>query len=174
MLGVTSPNGGAISRGPSGGNPGGRLQIAGQGIEVNGSVLTFTLTAGASFAFSNLSFDYTRTDVIKSPNTITWTYSINGGAQQSLGSSTLSGHDTWNNDSVSLSSVTLGSGQTLSLVGTLSGGTSGNGTLMFDNFNFSSGVTPVPEPIHHAMGIFGLIFIGTGAGRFYLARLRRP
>src|SRR5712691_4768677 len=39
-------------------------------------------------------------------------YSLaSGDLQQSLVSSTLSGHDSWNNDSVTLSSVTLGSGK---------------------------------------------------------------
>jgi hypothetical protein len=33
-------------------------------------------------------------------------------------------------------------------------------------------ITPIPEPITYALAVFGLVFVGVGAGRFYLARRR--
>jgi len=174
-LTVASVNGGMISHQTTGGNPNGRIRIAGNGQDVNGSVLTFQLqTSGATFAFSSLTFDYNRADSGKSPNNINWSYSITGGGSGSLGSSTLSATG-WRSDApVTLSSITLTPGQTLTITGTITGPGTGNpGDLSFDNFTFNSSVTPIPEPIHLAMGIFGLIFVTAGAGRFYLARVRR-
>jgi hypothetical protein len=169
-LNVTSPNGASISA------PSGLLVISGTQQKVDASVLTFTLnTSGATFAFSSLTFDYNRADSTKSPNTITWSYTTSGGASGNLGTSALTGTGLKTDGSVILSTVTLPPSQTFTLTGTLSGGTATGspGDLSFDNFVFNSSVTPIPEPIHLAMGIFGLIFVGTGAGRFYLARLRR-
>jgi len=171
-LNVFSPNTATIT---ANGNSG-VLAISGNVQKVDGTVLTFTLnTSGATFVFSSLTFDYNRADSTKSPNTITWSYTTSGGASGNLGTSTMTGTGLKTDGSVNLSTVTLPPGQTFTLTGTLSGGTgTGNpGDVSFDNFAFNAGVTPIPEPIHLAMGIFGLIFVGTGAGRFYLARLRR-
>ena len=42
------------------------------------------------------------------------------------------------------------------------------------NWNALTGeLTPIPEPIHYALGIFGLVFVSARAGRSYLTR-RRP
>jgi hypothetical protein len=76
---------------------------------------------------------------------------------------------------VDISTITLASGQTLTVVGTLVGGTppsgSNTGDLSFDNIAFNA--SPVPEPTHFAMGVFGLIFLAAGIGRNCLARFRR-
>ena len=77
-----------------------------------------------------------------------------------------------------------GTGQTFqhSLSDIAAGGTSAflidissnpdHANVNFDDVNFSATVTPVPEPINYALASFGLIFLGGGAGRFYLARRR--
>lgn len=43
-------------------------------------------------------------------------------------------------------------------------------TLLSWELNITEGTTPVPEPIHYALGIFGLVFVGVRVGRFYTAR----
>jgi hypothetical protein len=35
------------------------------------------------------------------------------------------------------------------------------------------GVTVVPEPMHLALGVFGLIFVGARARKYFLARRER-
>ena len=34
------------------------------------------------------------------------------------------------------------------------------------------GASPVPEPVSYALALFGLVFVGSGVGRFYLGRRR--
>src|SRR5262249_36812845 len=138
------------------------------------SVLTFTLTAsGANFNFANstLTFSYNRGGN-EAPTGINWSYTISGGGggANSLAPSTLTGTGAWNSTSVDFSSFTLPNTRTLTITGTLTGGTSGGtGDLSFDNF----AVNVVPEPVHIALGIFGLLFLGTGLCRLYMVRIRR-
>ena len=51
-----------------------------------------------------------------------------------------------------------------------------DGTLYFgamlSNELVAGDLVPVPEPIHYALGIFGLVFVGVRAGRAYLANHR--
>jgi hypothetical protein len=42
----------------------------------------------------------------------------------------------------------------------------------FDNVALNGTVAPVPEPINYALAVFGLVFAGGSAGRFYLGRRR--
>jgi hypothetical protein len=139
------------------------------GQSVNGSVFTFTLTAsGASFPLGSIDFSYNRNDAIKSPNTINWSYNVTGpGGGSGSGSSAMTDTGIWSSSSFGFSGVTLNSGQTFTLAGTLAGGGNGNGGFIeFDNFVIAA----VPEPVHVAMALFGVIFLGFTAGRKVLRR----
>lgn len=50
------------------------------------------------------------------------------------------------------------------------GDPAGISTLVSWELNIGLGTTPVPEPIHYALGIFGLVFVGVRVGRFYSTR----
>jgi hypothetical protein len=160
-LNVAPASGSTITHISTGGNPSGRIAITGNGQNVVGSTLTFTLnTSGATFNFSTFTFDYNRADTLKSPTGISWSYNISGGGGSgSLTATTLSSTG-WQGASVDLSAINLNDGQNLTLVATLTGSGSGNpGDLSFDNLNFNATVTPVPEPVHAAMLVFGLVFL---------------
>jgi hypothetical protein len=47
-----------------------------------------------------------------------------------------------------------------------------SGQTRFDNFTLNGSVVPVPEPVHYALGIFGLGFAGFRVRRHYCARRR--
>jgi hypothetical protein len=73
-----------------------------------------------------------------------------------------------------LTGITISAGQTLQLQFVMSAAAGGNnGQLNFDNLDINGTVTPVPEPVHYALACFGLIFVTTGVGRWYQARLKR-
>jgi hypothetical protein len=46
----------------------------------------------------------------------------------------------------------------------------GSQWLQFDNVAVNGSVTAVPEPVHYALGVFGLMFVGLRGGRFCLRR----
>ncbi len=46
------------------------------------------------------------------------------------------------------------------------------GALSVGNELVAGGLAPVPEPVHYALGIFGLVFVSVRAGRVYRARRR--
>jgi hypothetical protein len=52
----------------------------------------------------------------------------------------------------------------------------GGGNIFFADMSGTeliAGITPVPEPINIALSMFGVLFVGVGLGRRYLAQLRR-
>jgi hypothetical protein len=157
------------------------VAIGGQGAaggsfitESSGGALVIQLTPSASsgtVSLVSLSFHYNNATT----STITWTISGgNGGsepAQTTLDQTELpdSGIN-WSRreTTVDLSSINgFTSSQPLTLIGTLS---SGSGIVGFDTIKLSAVIDPVPEPINYALAGFGFIFVGAGAGRFYLAR----
>lgn len=75
----------------------------------------------------------------------------------------------------SLGGITVSANQTLELRFVLSGAAgTPNGTVTFDTLDVSAtGITPVPEPVHYALAVFGVIFVGTGVGRWYHGRMKR-
>ena len=170
-LAVASPNGGTISVRSTGGNPTYYLSIAGTAPGVGGSTLAFTLQAAAATSFTTLAFDYDPLGT-KPPLAINWTWNISGGGSGSLGSEIITGPAGWNGASLSLSGISaLSAGQTLTITGSLVGqsGLGNTGDIGFDNF----AITAVPEPVHYSLGVFGLIFAGTGVGRWYQVRAKR-
>lgn len=44
-----------------------------------------------------------------------------------------------------------------------------NQRVDFDNIS----ITAVPEPVHYALAVFGLLFVSTGVGRWYHERVKR-
>ncbi len=166
-LAVVSPNGGTISAPTSGGQSGGYLQIAGSGVQVNGSTLTFTLTAsGGTVTVNSLTFYYNRKS--QSPTLITWTPSFG----TSTATTTLGGSGWSVQQTVNFNNVVIYSGSTFTLTGSLSGGGNGTGDIGFDTISFL-GTSVVPEPVHYALAALGFLFISVRASRYCLARLRR-
>jgi len=82
---------------------------------------------------------------------------------------------------VTFSGLQLGAGNAVTFTDTLSSYGKGSGNVAkFDNLTFDTVVTlgdivvtPVPEPITCALALFGLVFAGRGAGRYYQARKRQ-
>ena len=103
----------------------------------------------------------------------TWAYSLNNGstwtsftAQPANVTTTLTQYNV-----APPSGVSVASGSTIWFRDTLSGATANNINANFDQIQVSA-LAAVPEPISYAMAVFGLMFVGTGARRFYLARRR--
>jgi hypothetical protein len=180
-LSTAAGNGGGWAGQASGGDPGGYLKFTGKGSQANGASIQFVLTvkAGYTVTLNNLSFNYDPSGG-STPQTVTWTWTgqSGGGVTSSPNMSTVNG---WNSTAPVLSfgdtGITLSGGQQITITGVLGGGTGGNsagsGNIGFDNFTFSGGVSAVPEPVHYALGIFGLVFVGTSAGRWYCGRMKR-
>jgi hypothetical protein len=128
------------------------------------SILTFSLDAGAGTVnLASITYDYGYT-IVGSPTptpVMVWTMTgfTSTGTENNITTTGGSGN-------IDLSSAGPFSG-TFTLVGTLSGTATG------DNINFSDfSITTVPEPVNYALAGFGLLFVGVGAGRFYLGRRR--
>jgi hypothetical protein len=140
--------------------------------DLNGAnlVLSITLTTGSSISGLSTSYSIANSKKFTSA-TGTWSYRIGStGAWNQLGtdsitSSQTSYADTW----FTLPTVT--SGQTLQFQFTLTNvmGENGSSSLSFDNFSIGA-TQVVPEPIAFALPIFGLVFIGGTAGKYYLGR----
>jgi len=171
-LTVTPNTGSSLAFPTTGGNPNGYAELTGKLNTLGNSTFAFSITANAVQTLTSLTFDFISTKNSVT-GTLSWTYKIGtGGTVTSLGNVSLSGA-TWTPESLNLSSIpNLSSGQQVFFVGTLTGvngGNSGNDSeIGFDNFT----VNAVPEPITYALAAFGLIFVGGGAGRFYLGRRR--
>jgi len=141
--------------------PGGRINLNNGGIN---AVMTFTLVAASGSGgarISSLGFDLIGYQAGQ-PNKIDWTYNIVGGSSGNLdpASTSLTGSATYSH--ILNSPITIGGGQTINIVGTLSSGTT-TSPLYFDNF--AIGVTAVPEPVNMALAGFGLVAAGVGVGR---------
>jgi hypothetical protein len=109
--------------------------------------------------------------------TITWNYSINGGAFTAFtaaqtdavtGTGTVPDWGTVYSDTFAANSGNFSTATSLSFRGTYGAATTGG--AYFDNFELTA--VGVPEPITYALAGFGLVFVGVGARRFYTARRR--
>jgi hypothetical protein len=128
--------------------------------------IVLTLAPGGG-GIASIQLAYIRGDATLSPTSITWAVSGTG-SSGSIGTTTLSGTG-WTSVNLTLNSLAT-TGTTLTLTGTFAAG-GGNGTagsIGFDDIQ----VTAVPEPINYALALFGLVFVGGSAGRFYLGRRR--
>lgn len=100
------------------------------------------------------------------PSVNYWKYSLNGGTTWSA-LTTVSGiGTTWGPESVTFSGLTLSSGSTVEFMNSFTNSATGAAAANFDNIDISE----VPEPITLAFPLFGLIFIGGTAGRYYVGR----
>ncbi len=104
----------------------------------------------------------------------TWSYSTTGLAGSYTTLTTLNANTTFALTGIltadfSTANGTLANASTVYLQDIVTAG--GNGTtIAFDNIAINA--VPVPEPTNYALAGFGLMFVGVGAGRFYLARRR--
>jgi hypothetical protein len=172
-----SPNGDS-SQTAAAGNAGLALQFAPKNgaKNVNGSSFTMSLTvaSGVSALSSiTLHYDYFDSGISSTAAVNTWT--LNGVSSDAT-STSITQNNGWHQATVTWNSIGglgLSSGSTLSFVDALGGYVNG-GNAKFDNISFDiSGPSLVPEPITYAMALFGLVFIGTGVGRYYLGKSRK-
>ena len=76
---------------------------------------------------------------------------------------------------MTLTGISVSAGQTLELqfLMTETGGAHAS-SITFDTLDVSAtGIVPVPEPVHYALAVFGLVFVSTGVGRWYHGRAKR-
>jgi hypothetical protein len=141
---------------------GGVLDYAYQGNHaayLNNCVILLALTASSGFNYNGMSvaFQDTHSGGLTAVNG-QWSYRVTTPGYTDVGSSinliTTAAPNT------SLTGVSLSAGQTLYLQFTMSSGAGSppNGSLTFDNLVFDGTVTPVPEPVNVALGLFGGLF----------------
>jgi hypothetical protein len=147
----------------------------GTGTKLTGCSFLLTLPA-SGYDYSGLSVSLL--DTVTGPVTLTgqWSYKLDNGTYQNTGNPvdllTASGSNP--GPSTDLTGVNFSSSHTLYLLFTMSGSGGSGGTVTFDNLDFNAtGITPVPEPVHYALAIFGIVFVGTGVSRWYHVRLKR-
>ncbi len=136
------------------------------GHQLAGSTFTISLNLSGAATITDIQLAYICGSATLSPTSITWVVG-GSGSSGTISTTTLSG-TTWTAIDLSLTGVAT-TGTSITITGTLVGGATGTGgTLGFDDVQ----VTAVPEPTNYALAGFGLMFVGVGAGRFYLARRR--
>jgi len=140
------------------------FHTTGGGAGQNSLVLHITGTGLGSFVLTYATSDSTAATVQ------TWAYSLDGTTWTTA--STVTATSSFATSTVDFSSFnsTLANQANVYFEDIFT--IAGNGkNLSFDNIAINA--TAVPEPITYALAIFGLVFVGGGLGRFYLARLRR-
>jgi hypothetical protein len=126
----------------------------------NNSTFTITLNPAGLSSFS-LTYQGQR---VQGNSAVQWSYSYDGGgyttfgAQQGLNKEWTQGSVDWS----SLNSILSGATSVSFRATAINGG-------RFDAVSLSA----VPEPVHYALAIFGLIFVSTGVGRWYHGRMKR-
>jgi hypothetical protein len=89
-----------------------------------------------------------------------------GWAIPQLGSTALPDAVPYQTATLDLSALSLTPSQSFTLTGIFAGGApETSADIFFDNFVFEGNVTPIPEPVHYAMILFGLIAGGVGITR---------
>lgn len=127
--------------------------------------LTFQLASGVSMSGGSLTLQYNYNASAASTGSMAWTLNGTGTA---VNVSVGSGSGWQSSGSVTFNNVNVVSGGSFTLNEAFSGFATGE-TLAFDNISITS-LTPVPEPITYALALFGVAFVGVGAGRFYKSR----
>jgi len=168
-------SGGSATETISGGVLNYAFSSPGKAGSLNTTVLTFTMAPNhATISGFSVIYDaYTASSAVTAL-TGTWSVSKNGGGFTAVGSAssiTIGSAAGADNNTFTLAGVSIASTDTsLVFALTLSGAAGANsGSMTFDNMEFDA-VSVVPEPITYALSIFGLVFVGGGVGRFYLAR----
>lgn len=118
------------------------------------------LTLSAGYTFTGITTTFTVTGT--AGNIVTFSSPTGGPLTLTGGSATASGY--------SFPDILTSGGTTLNY--TVTANTPTAGDLTFSGISVSGTITAVPEPVNYALAGFGLIFVGGGAGRFYLARRR--
>ena len=130
-------------------------------------VLSLKVASGVTSPITSIIINYNYLSDTQ-PGQVVWTTSaVVGGGGQTRTISQTSG-TTWNSGFVSYSGLSLSAGSTYTFTMTLAGFSANGGSCAFDNISIDAGgPSLVPEPIAYALPLFGLIFIGGTAGRFY-------
>lgn len=137
----------------------------------DGQIITLTITALPGYDLTGITASYYLNFYFEGGTTATTT--TYGGTGGGIVSST-SPDDFGIGNTIPLNDLTSGNSETLTFtLGSTQIDPSGSITLSFyDTFIDRTVVTAVSEPINYALAGFGKIFVGRGAGRFYLARRR--
>jgi hypothetical protein len=140
-------------------------------------VFTINLTGSGLSGLGTYTLTYAAFSSSATARTVTWTYSINGGAFTAFtaaqtdsitGTGTVPDWGTVYTDTFAANSGNFSTATSLSFRGTYGAATTGG--AYFDNIELTA--VGVPEPITYALAGFGLVFVGVGARRFYTARRR--
>jgi hypothetical protein len=139
---------------------------------LNGAIIELQIaTAGATFSGFTALYTVASGDV--SAITGTWTYWINNGTHNTLSPETIAIGATATPNSDILTGISLANNDVLHLQFALGAPTVGNGAGDFDIDSLiisASSITPVPEPVNVALGIFAVTAIGVTAVRRFLTR----
>jgi hypothetical protein len=137
---------------------------------VLGTPMSFVLQFTTSANLSSFVITYDAQVSATTASTVnTWAYSTDSGATYTAMSGQPSGNTTTSQVLYTVSQNTaVANGNTIYFRDTVSGASANGTDAYFDNIT----VTAVPEPTNYALAGFGLMFVGIGAGRFYLARRR--
>ena len=134
---------------------------------LNGAILELQITtAGATFSGFNAA--YTAASDKVSAISGTWTYWINNGTHTTLASEAIFVGPTATPNSDILAGISLANNDVLHLQFVLGVPTAGSGAGDFDIDSLiisASSITPVPEPVNVALGLFAVIALGVAVGR---------
>jgi len=124
----------------------------GQPSKMNGKSITVMLTAAPGYNVNGLTATFTISSLVN------------------LTSITIGGQTFGSTGGTLSSPISLGdvlAGNTASVTFTLSDavGSPGKHSLTFSDIQFNGTVTPVPEPVNVALGVFGICAVGVGVGR---------
>jgi hypothetical protein len=143
------------------------FSVNGNASKFDGAIVTVTITAATGYNLNGLTANFS-IGTFTSISSMTVTPSGSGYVSGGPFTITSSGSTVY-----TTSMANLTSGNSESLIFTLGGALGGSsGSFGFSDININA-TSVVPEPITYALAVFGLIFVGGSAGRFYLAR-RRP
>lgn len=144
---------------------------ANNGHDINNSAFTLTFQVNSQSALNSFSITYSYLSTAATGSALN-TWSVVGGTGFSTQTQTITQNNGWDTATVTFTGGSVSAGSMISFTDTLTG--YANGTAMrFDNINVNfNAVSPVPEPMSYSLALFGLIFIGGGAGR-YIIRSRR-
>jgi hypothetical protein len=170
---ITASGSSAIVRVATGGQSGAFMQFnpntTGTGQPMN---FILQLTANQALDAFTISY-YASVSATTGSRVDTWAYSLNSGTtwvnfttQPANATTAFAQYNV-----APPSGVSVASGGTIWFRDTLTGATANNVNANFDTINVSA-LAVVPEPVTYALAVFGLVFVGGSAGRFYIGRRR--
>lgn len=151
---------------PGNGGSGYALQYANTTTTSGANSTTFVITLKASTALTGVNVSFASATAAASTMASKWGYSVSGGSTGTSAVETPNSASFVSYNNI-FSAFNMAANSTLTITVTFSGASPTLGrNISFDDIS----VTAVPEPANYAMALFGLVFVGGTAGRFYLAR----